>query len=203
MSDSQKTKILAASLIFGVALLGVGLWGTITFAIGTPIGDPGTKLNLESMLYHVQPDGTHSYLGGYLGVYSIGINWCQTMQVGATGHFTCGTSDQRQRSAYGILYDTYYQNSDNGASVSEIHAIIPIMKEVEGDYQIDHWLQAKLYGASGLNGHLWEHTNETPNLVKPGGMQPPNTIPSTLQVGVESVLYGDSQFFSLFCCHAP
>ena len=203
MSDSQKTKILAASRIFGVALLGAGLWGTITFAVGTPIGDPGTKLNLESMLYHVKPDGTHAYLGGYLGVYSIGINWCQTMQVGAAGHFTCGISDQRQRSAYGILYDTYKTDTDNGAGVSEIHAIIPIMKEVAEDYEIDHWLQAKLYNASGLNGHLWEHTDETPNLVRPGGIQPPNTIPSTLQVGVESVLYGDSQFFDLFCCHVP
>lgn len=191
-----QNKLLAAAFLFGVALIGAGVWGALVQADligGGTMGSPGETLNLESMLYHIKsapPGGQEEreYLGGYLGVYSIGVNWCEKMDINqTTGVLTCAADGTRQQNAYGILYDAFY--SQEGNAVSEIHALIPVMKMSGSSYVLDYWLHIKLVDADSLQGHIWEHKPDMINLT---------TVNSTLKVGVESVLYNDTLFFDLF-----
>lgn len=179
-----QSKLLAAAFVFGIALIGAGVWGALMQADiigGGTMGSPGETLNLESMLYHVKSDGTREYLGGYLGVYSVGVNWCEKMDINqTTGVLTCATDGTRQQNAYGILYDDFY--SYGGTAVSEIHALIPIMKASGGSYVLDYWLHIKLWDADSVQGHKWEEVDHL----------------APTAVGVESVLYNDTLYFQLF-----
>lgn len=188
-------RYLSALLVFGIVLLGVGIYSAQVYGYkwGNKTPDPDQELTLGQFVYYQEQGGDRVYLGDFIGIYSIGTKTCTLYQATGSGsgaQLQCldestgyGPVGVYSENAWGILVNVApdpdrAQTFSNAPS--QIYAILPISQ----NGQLSSYVVAALDDMSGSAGHEW--------VAVPANKHPLDSPNS--RVGVELVLHDQTEY---------
>jgi len=196
--NKMTQKILLTLLVFGIVLLGGGLYASQTFGYEwSGPANTNERFNLGLWLYYQNPNEERVYLGDFLGVYSVGTKLCVHYDVTTSGGnpvLNCPDTGWASLNGWGVLFNGF-QEAEGFDPVGElvpaqIYSLIPRMVDPTpgqpnstGDEYLEGYTLAVLDGSDGATGHNWSAVN-----------QYPAGLSSASRIGVELVLHPSYEY---------